>query len=193
MSSRVTVTVVNKEESAGKSAKEMADLAATLKKLTTSFKEKSKIVTDVQEKFDGAKAELDKAVKAADVVQTKIDAIQLKLGSFDLAKAGITFVVVAENKVIAKAKDLDTAMKTKVKASVVDAGIFAVNKAKKRSKVMVWGVKDPITNRRFKGPSWFFLTEALLKKYGTPATKRWLDTRNKAREAGTLNPFAKKK
>ena len=176
-----------------KTAPAMADLAEQLKKLTTQFKEKTKAVDQAKTEFDTAKENLDALTKSADAIQTKIDAVQLKLSSSNLAKAGVTFLVLNDKKVVAKAKDLETAMKSTPKKGVTEAMIVAVAKAGGKSKVMIWSMKDPVTNRRFKGFSWFFMSEALLKKYGSPTTKRWLAQRQEAQKNGTLNPFLKKK
>lgn len=80
----------------------------------------------------------------------------------ELKAQGYTYLVVIEGKETKK-KTLSEARSVRPKIGEA-ASIFAVL-AGKRSKILTWSAKDPVTKRVLKGYNWFFTSAAAQKKF----------------------------
>lgn len=81
----------------------------------------------------------------------------------ELKAQGYSYLVVIEGKE-SKKKTLSEARSVRPKLGV-EAAIYAVLSGK-RSKILIWSAKDPVTKRVLKGYNWFFTSSASQKKFG---------------------------
>lgn len=142
-------------------AKDVKDPKSKLKAIEDSLATKTAEVAELKEKLSTAQAELKGMGITAEALRKQITMTKI-------AEKGYTFKIVTDK----GSKTYDNLAKAIGTSQRKEGPVMFAVKDKKEQKIMIWTDRNPLTNRKAKGFSWFFVSETAFKRFGTPVEKK---------------------